>query len=161
MKEFQSPVVLDATVLSNLAYTDDLALLDHLTATCVTVEAVNQELRAGINSYDELARAVDAVELTSSHKPTDAIRTALDRGEAHALQAAIDHDGILATDDLPAREHAADRGVPLTGSVGILVRLVTQRDLTADEADHILQQWISEYRYRSPVESVHDVLDNH
>jgi predicted nucleic acid-binding protein len=160
MKPFQPPVVLDATVLSNLAYTDDLDLLDRLTASCVTVEAVNEELRAGTSSYDELARAVDAIEMIDYHEPTNTIRTALDRGEAHALQAAIDHDGTLATDDLPAREHAADRNVPLTGSVGLLVRLVVQNDLTADDADEILHQWITEYRYRSPVESVHEVLDN-
>lgn len=160
MRPFQSPVVLDATVLSNLAYTDDLALLDTLTARCVTVNAVNEELRAGTSSYDELARAVNAVELTTCHEPPDTSRTALDRGEAYALQAAIDHDGTLATDDLPAREHATDRNVPLTGSVRLLVRLVTQHDLTADDADAILHQWSSEDRYRSPVESVHDVLDD-
>lgn len=158
MKPFQPPVVLDATVLSNLAYTDDLALCDHLTANCVTVEAVNEELRAGMRHYDELTRAVDAIELTTCHEPTDTLRTALDQGEAHALQAAIDHDGTLATDDLPAREHAADRQIPLTGSVGILVRLVEQNNLTADEADAILHRWSTEYRYRSPVESVHEVL---
>lgn len=85
MKPFQSPVVLDATVLSNLAYTDDLDLLDTLTARCVTVEAVNEELRAGTGSYNELTRAVDAIELSTGHEPTNTIRTALDRGEAYAL----------------------------------------------------------------------------
>lgn len=159
MKTFQPPVVLDATVLSNLAFTDDLHLLDQLTARCVTVQAVNEELRAGISSYSALERAVNTIEVTTDHEPSDSIRTALDRGEAYALQAAIELDGTLATDDLAAREHADDRNVPLTGSVGILVRLVAQDNLTTDEADVILNQWITEYRYRSPVNSVHDVLD--
>lgn len=159
MRPFQSPIVLDATVLSNLAFTDDLHLLDHLTASCVTVGAVNDELRAGSSAYTELERAVDAMELKTGHEPTDPIRTALDRGEAYALQAALDLDGTLATDDRQARTHATDRDVPLTGSVGILLRLVEQNDLTTDDADAILQRWITDFQYHSPVESIHEALN--
>ncbi|WP_049901265.1 hypothetical protein [Halococcus agarilyticus] len=43
--ELRSPVVLDATVLSNLAITDDVDRLDTLPARFVTVEAVTDELR--------------------------------------------------------------------------------------------------------------------
>lgn len=74
-------------------------------------------------------------------------------------QAALDREGTLATDDLQAREHATDRDIPLTGSVGLLVRFVIIDDLTAADADTILHQWITTYHYQSPVESVHDVLD--
>ncbi len=159
MKPYRSPIVLDATVLSNLAFTDDLHLLDHLIASCVTVEAVNDELRAGTSAYAELERAVNAIELQTGHETTDPIRTALDRGEAYALQAALDLDGSLATDDRQARAHATDRDVPLTGSVGILLRHVKQNDLTADDADAILHRWITDFQYHSPVESIHEVLE--
>lgn len=47
---------------------DDLHLLDRLPASCVTVNAVNEELRAGISAYDELERAVDAIELRNDHE---------------------------------------------------------------------------------------------
>lgn len=159
MRPFQSPIVLDATVLSNLAFTDDLYLLDHLTASCVTIEAVNDELRAGTSAYAELEQAVNAIELQTGHETTDPIRTALDRGEASALQAALDLDGTLATDDRQARTHATDRDVPLTGSVGILLRFVEQNDLTADDADAIRHRWITDYQYHSPVKSIHQALE--
>ncbi len=160
MRMFESPIVCDATVLSNFAFTDDLNLLDTLPASCVTVEAVNEELRAGISAYPELERAVDAIEVLTDHEPTNAIRSVLDRGEAHALQAAIDQDGTLATDDRQARTHANDRSVPLTGSVGILLRLVEQNELTVADADAILQHWITEYHYHSPIEHIHEAIDS-
>lgn len=159
--ELRSPVVLDATVLSNLAVTDDLDLLGTLPARCVTVPAVTDELRAGVEAgYDHLERAIDATdEIAVEEKPGKNIRDTLDKGETYALSAAQQRTGTLATDDLPARELATERDIELTGSVGILVRLVVHNELSVDEADAILGQWITDARYRSPVESVSEVLD--
>lgn len=159
--ELRSPVVLDATVLSNLAVTDDLDLLTALLARFVTVEAVMDELQTGFEAgYDHLERAIDATEtIAVEEKPDSDVLDELDRGESYALSAAQGRSGTLATDDLPARELAAERGIELTGSIGILVRLVLRNELSIDEADAILERWIVDARYRSPVESVREVLE--
>ena len=159
--EFRPPVVLDATVLSNLAVTDDLNVLDALPARFVTVEAVTDELQAGYDAgYDHLERAIDATEVIAVDETPDSdVPNELDRGESYALSAAQERSGTLATDDLPARELAAERGIELTGSVGLLVRLVLRNELSMDEADAVLERWIEDARYRSPIESVHEVLE--
>jgi predicted nucleic acid-binding protein len=159
--EPRSPVVLDATVLSNLAVTDDLDLLRALPARFVTVETVMDELRAGVEAgYDHLGRAIDAIDVIAVEgEPESDVLNELDTGESYALHAAQERAGTLATDDLPARELAADRRIEFTGSVGILVRLVLRDELSISEADAILERWVIDARYRSPVESVHEVLE--
>ena len=157
--ELRSPVVLDATVLSNFAYTDDLSLLDALPARVVTVETVISELRAGVeDGYEFLERATSAIDVVDVESEFSDLPTDLDPGETHALHVAREHDGTLATDDLAARGAARTLGMPLTGSVGILVRLVLRDDLTVDEADATLSRWINEVQYHSPVESIREVL---
>lgn len=159
--ELRSPVVLDATVLSNLAVTDDLDLFCMLPARFVTVEAVMDELRAGVEAgYDHLGRATEAVDVIAVEgEPERSVLDKLDRGESYALHAAQKQPGTLATDDLPARELATERGIELTGSIGILVRLVLHSELSVGEADAILEGWVADARYRSPVESVSEVLE--
>lgn len=151
--------MLDATVLSNFAYTDDLLLLDALPAQFVTVSTVINELHAGIeDGYEFLTRATDAIEVIDvGSEPSDVLAD-LDPGETHALHVAQERTGTLATDDLAARSVAKDLDVPLTGSVGVLVRLVLRDELTSEEADAIIQRWIEDVQYRSPVDSVTEVL---
>jgi predicted nucleic acid-binding protein len=64
--ELRSPVVLDATVLSNLAVTDDLELLCALPTCFVTVEAVTDELRAGVEAGCGLTRTFGNLSLPVS-----------------------------------------------------------------------------------------------
>lgn len=158
--ELRSPVVLDATVLSNFAVTDDLGLFRAIPARFVTVGTVADELRAGVDAgYDHLGRAIDATAvITIDGSPDRDVLDELDNGEAYALHAAQNRTGTLATDDHPARELATQRDIELTGSIGILLRLVLCDELTVDEADAILEQWIEDARYRSPVESITEVL---
>ena len=159
--ELRSPVVLDATVLSKFAVTDDLDLLGMLPARFVTVEAVTDELRAGIDAgYGRLGRAIGATDvITVEGSPGSDVLDELDSGESYALYATQEQAGTLATDDLPARELATERGIELTGSVGILVRLVLHDELTVDDADAILERWIEDARYRSPIKSVSEILE--
>lgn len=159
--ELRSPIVLDATVFLKLAVTDDFGRLDALSARFVTVEAVTDEVRAGLEAgYDHLDRAIGATDVIAvENEPGSNVLDHLDRGESYALTAARECSGTLATDDRPARELAAERGIKLTGSVGILVRLVLHDELSVSEADAVLERWIDEARYRSPVESVREVLE--
>ena len=74
---------------------------------------------------------------------------ALGPGEARQL--------TLATDDLAARRAAAARGVKLTGTLGILVRLVREKHLTLAEANNVLTDMIA-LHYRTPVNRLDDLI---
>lgn len=158
MSDFPAPIVLNTTVPSNLAVTDDLDLLDVFGERVVTVSTVIDELRHGIeDGYAHLDRAIGAVEVIDAEgKPGDDLAD-LDPGETHALHAARSLGGTIATDDPPARRRANDLNITVTGSIRVLTLAVEQDRLTIDEADEKLARWI-EAGYFSPVESVADVL---
>lgn len=54
---------------------------------------------------------------------------------------------------------ADDLGIPVTVSIGLLLRLVRQEHITIDEADTIHHHWVTEEGFHSPVSSIFDVLD--
>jgi predicted nucleic acid-binding protein len=164
-----SPVVLDATVLSNYAYSDSIQFLISTVEELYTVPAVRTELEAGTAAgYSELERALTALEEGRIGIDTDAparldteyttVRSRLDAGEAEALVTADTTDGTLATDDGTARTLAADYQVSLTGSVGLLVRGVVSGAISTDTADDWLTTWVEERNYYAPVSSVTDAL---
>ena len=125
----RQPVVLDATVLSNFASTGTVNALVDILDRPATVPGVQTELERGYaRDYDflddALARISDDITLLGVEEQSTgetAIRDRLDSGEAEALLGAIAREGTLATDDLAARETATERGVQVTGSVGLLV----------------------------------------
>ena len=82
--ELRSPVVLDATVLSNFAYTDDLSLFEVLPAQFVSVSTVIDELNAGIeDGYEflERARSLTKIELALRISSISHPRSTIPRGE--------------------------------------------------------------------------------
>jgi predicted nucleic acid-binding protein len=161
---FDSPLVLDTTVLSNYAACDGIERLRAELGPLLTVPAVADELRRGADAHDHLTSAVEAVETgripTADEAPArldeeyPEIGTSLDRGEAEALVATIDSGGTFASDDAAGRALADRWGVPLTGSIGIVVYAVERGFLDLDTADNWHDQWTATADYRSPVESV-------
>lgn len=159
--EHPSPVVLDTSVLSNFVHTDDIELLDEIPARFVTVEAVEGELRRGVDmhGYDFLDRAIGAVEVIDVEgEPGDDL-AGLDRGERYAILAAQERGGTVVLDDGLARNRADDLGIPLTGSVGLMMRLVRQGTLTVTDADAIHEYWVTEREFRSHVKSISEALE--
>lgn len=155
----RSPVVLDTTVLSNLAHSDDIVLLEAFDERIVTVPAVIEELRSGIDEHDHvfLTRALDTLAVVEcEHEPGNNL-AGLDLGETHALHAAQEFDGSIATDDRAARSVAKTLEIPVTGSLGVLVRAVHEDSLDRDDADERLQQWRNG-GYHSPVTSITELL---
>jgi len=61
------------------------------------------------------------------------------------------------TDDRDAREIAADMQIPVSGTLGLLVRLVDQGALSLQEADDPLRRMIAS-GYRSPVTQLADIM---
>lgn len=164
--------VLDTTVVSNFASTDSLhVLFDSFEKVTVPV-AVVSELEQGVEEgYEFLAEAKAEFEpskhVTSGGKAHlrrgskerwTVIGEELDDGEAEALTIAILNGQLLVTDDSDARKLAERYDAAYTGSIGVLARAVERGQIDAPTADDWLRTWSEEFGYRSPVDSIHDVL---
>jgi len=165
--------IFDTTVLSNLATVGRLDLLEkrYRNAALTTVE-VSDELRRGLQAgYGYLENVLQQIqnispggwlrivapESTAEHQLRGEFDLLLDPGEASCLTLAIARGLILVTDDLAARQLAHERGVPLTGTVGILLALVRDGVLSLTEANATLAEMIDR-RYRSPVDRLDDLV---
>ena len=166
-------LVLDTTVLSNFAMIGQVSLLELLYhQQACTAFMVAEEIQRGLASgYTQLQVALDAL---SPMQPTGwlpvvplesapeqelylDLTATLDPGEAACLALAVARKLTLASDDLAARRQAAQRGVPLTGTIGILIRLVREGHVPLASANLILAQMIT-LDYRSPVESLDTLI---
>jgi len=158
--------VLNTTVLSNFAQVDHIKLIVDL-PRLVTVPAVQTELTEGVETHRYLEHALTALgehipvvePSTEAHQIEQSLLETLDPGEAQALAVADDVAGTVITDDGDARATANQRGIELTGSIGLLVRSVEADRITATTADTYLKRWIDEAGFHSPARDFDVFLD--
>lgn len=163
----EAATVFNTTVLSNFAHVDDVALLLELPRP-VTVDALQTELEEGTETHTYLERALavlrEDIPVITPAAPSAAVEEtlleSLDPGESQALAVAETTEGVLVTDDGDARAIATERGVDVTGSIGLLVRFVERGDLSVDTADGYLKRWIDEAGFRSPARDLAVFLEN-
>ncbi len=159
----------DKVTLSNFGLSGafDLIVVRYVRSLRVT-EQVRAELAAGrIRGYSELkvveqalaaGRILPAKPMTMPENElfVELLRT-LGSGEASCVALARHRAGIVATDDRAARSSCAERRVAVTGTIGILKALCTDKNITSEEADVILARMIDAGFY-SPVRRVSDLL---
>lgn len=75
------------------------------------------------------------------------------RGEASCLAIALHRDAGILTDDLDARRFAQRGNIPVSGSIGILVKCVTNGHLSLEQGNELFSRMIQKGFY-SPVESL-------
>lgn len=163
----RNATILNTTVLSNFAQVDCIYLLLDL-PRLVTVNGVQKELEDGTETHLYLERALTVLgeeipvvtPSSSAEKSEEILLETLDRGEAQALAIAETADGMIVTDDGDARATATQRGVGLTGSIGLLARFVEDGYISAETADEYLKRWIDEAGFRSPARDLEDFLEN-
>ncbi len=155
-------ILLDNTVLSNFASIQrpDLVLLA-LGNSAATVEEVLDELEVGVNS-----KAIPQVNwswlttvaMTENERAVyqDLLRK-INKGEAACLAVAAARGGRVMTDDRDARKIAVELQIPISGTIGILIRLVDLGRLTILDADEFLSEMI-ERGYFSPIRSLTEIL---
>ena len=98
------------------------------------------------------------LELSSDEKALcQRLRNRLNSGEASCLAVAAHRSARVLTDDRDARELASQMGIPISGTLGVLVQTIRQERLTLEQADQLLEQMIR-LRYRSPIESLRALL---
>ena len=159
----ERPVLLDNTVLSNLALVGRSDLVRRLwpVAACTTWQVLDEY---GLGAASELLPA-DAWSDLPILTPTEeemtfavGLSARLGAGERSCLAIAVHRRGLLASDDLDARHAAQQLGIPMTGTVGILVLCVRRGYLSRKEANALLAE-MRNLGYRSPVDSLDPLLD--
>ena len=69
---------------------------------------------------------------------------------------ALSRDCGFLSDDFAARRLAQAKGIPTSGTLGILLKLVSNSDLSLDQADRLLMAMI-QHGYRSPVSTLRQI----
>ena len=81
----------------------------------------------------------------------------LGKGESSCLSIAISRNLKVLTDDLDARKLAQRRGIPVSGTIGVLVEAVRIGILSVDEGNVMLSNMIAK-GYFSPFERLNELL---
>jgi len=154
--------LLDNTVLSNFTTIErpDLVRLA-LGKDAATSEAAWAELQAGIRIGKLPPQDwswLPVLSLTEDEKPLyHLLAQRLDAGEACCLAIAATRGYRVFTDDRDARELAAEWRIPISGTLGLLMRLIDLKALSLAEGDALLARMIAA-GYRSPVTSLQELL---
>jgi len=135
-------LVLDASVFITLAAVDAVDVLDGLDGTVVIPERVADELVDDRSQAAFVAvRERDGFRVVRAEDRLDDARSHLgnpdgDAGDVGVLALALDTDGraVTVTDDRPLRKVCKALSIPVSGSIGVLVRAVEQGILDGDEA---------------------------
>ena len=155
------PVLLDNTVLTNFAQTEQMDLITYLWGATSTTIEVKQEYQHGVRLGKVPPDALgdlNIINLTEQETADASGRFSnLGAGERTCLAVALHRRGLLVTDDRPARKIAARLGVRVTGTIGILVLCVVQDLLTLPEANALLQAMIT-LGYYSPTTQLEPFL---
>jgi predicted nucleic acid-binding protein len=155
------PILIDATVLSNLAVVDRLDLLGSFGDTIYMVPVVYEEIRRGIEEgYEFLDRVNEALDAGLVHlagPENDAewrrfreMPGKLHLGEAMSLAIASQRGWRFLTDDRAARIHARRLGISYAGTFGLLGYAIQRGQLTIEEGNSLLDKMITRARYRPP-----------
>lgn len=157
----ESPTVLDTTVLSNFATIDRVELLVDLSGIC-TVPTVRDELEYGTANHpylhtalEQLGVGIPVIRLSQAMADREAaVRGRLDPGEAQAFAVADVSNGRLLTDDGDTRAFAKAEGVPVVGSVGVLLAAIDDGRIDKATANAWLQTWIDDFGYYVPYRDI-------
>ena len=153
-------VLVDNTVLSNFAKINRLNLIKRAFDRVYVTEQVLEEFRFGVKrevlpdvelDFEILKLKDEEVELYN------ALRVKLGKGEASCLAVAKHRNMKVLTDDSDARKMANILGIPVSGTIGVLVRCVEEGIITKEEGNSILKEMIAKGFY-SPVSDLDEVL---
>ena len=164
MSAEELPIVFDTVVLSNFAASESIDWLCSRFREPCTTAAVARELRRGrTEGYTFVGRAIDALGtriavVEADEAAAERFSEHVDAGEAEALAAAVQLDGIVPTDDMAARGLARESDISFTGSVGIIADGVRRGELDVETADRWLSAWVQVAGYHSPTETVTELL---
>ncbi len=151
-------VLLDNTVLSNFAAAQQPSLaIAACPGRACTTEAALAEYLVTPESHGLAAdawRDLPIVAMSDHERQlSETLPVGLGAGERTCLATASARHGILASDDLYARRIAAQHGVRITGSIGLLMMALEAQLVSIDQANTLLTAMIAA-GYHSPVDTL-------
>lgn len=154
-------VLLDNTVLSNLALVERTELVMDLWPGACTTLAVKAEYAAGSEVRDLPSNVWEGLKILTL-TPTEkafAVRLhqRLGAGERSCIAVAHHRGGLFVSDDYDARREAQALKIPTTGTIGLLLLNVQQGRITLADGNGLLAQLI-QFGYRSPVKALDEFL---
>ncbi len=153
-------VLVDNTVLSNFAKVNRLDLLRKAFEKIYVTEQVLEEFKLGVKrgvlpnvslDFEVLKLREDEIELYNS------LRVKLGKGEASCLAIAKNRNMKFLTDDSDARRVANILGVPVSGTIGVLVRCVKKNIISKEKGNQILKEMIKKGFY-SPISDLDEIV---
>jgi predicted nucleic acid-binding protein len=155
-------VLLDNTVLSNFALVESLDLLARAVVPhAATTGHVIREFEAGIVTRRlapaELGWLPQLTLSSEEQRAYERLAQRLNAGEASCLAVAGSRSGKVLTDDRDARIVAGRLGIPISGTLGVLVQLIEIQEVDLQSADRLLARMISE-GYYAPFHSLRELL---
>lgn len=154
------PALADTTVLSNFAQVRQTGLLRAIYPDLAAPLAVWNELEIGVRRG--LVPTCDwswlkVLELSEQEQArADEIGRSLGRGESACLAAARARGLLMLSDDWDARVLGRSLGLEVSGSLGVLDRLVSKRTLSLEAADALLAEMVRR-GFRSPYRSLGEI----
>jgi predicted nucleic acid-binding protein len=164
-------IVLDCCVVSNFALAGALGILEALSKdraylTDFVAAEIMRGIQAGHSALAAIPKAVRAGWLRETGLRTadekrlfESLSRSLGLGEASAIAVAKSRRFLFASDDRVARAEAAALRVPLTGTLGILVRAVRTGVCDSRTADECLSRMV-DAGFFSPVRSIREFVQD-
>lgn len=154
-------ILLDNTVLSNFALVKSIHLLTEAFGTEIsTTPQVISEFNNGMSKGRLPETHLHWLEILNLKTEEEALFKELlarvNSGEAACLAVAFERGGLILTDDRDARKLAAQLKIPISGTLGVLLRLVQIKVLSLPEGNELLRKMILA-GYRSPVVKLDDL----
>ncbi|MDQ1327314.1 MAG: hypothetical protein QG641_594 [Candidatus Poribacteria bacterium] len=161
-------VIINNTVLSNLASVDRLDILKKVFLKVYTNLEVKDEVENGIRCghlfQSRTKQIIDTGQWIfiancnqQESKIFNDLRKRVDLGEASCLAIAKERGWIFLTDDDKARRIAQQSGIGLSGTIGVLVTAIEDKIISMAEAEK-LHQDMRNNGYRSPISSISEIV---
>jgi predicted nucleic acid-binding protein len=156
-----SVILADTTVLNNFAQVGQPDLLRKIFTDLSAPTEVREELAEGerrglVPIYDWSWLA--AIEPTAAEQlHVSELKHSVGAGEAACIAILVARGGLLLTDDGPARHLATALGIEVSGTIGVLGKLVRREILSLKEGDAFLQGMRAR-GYWSPVRSLSEII---
>ncbi len=147
--------IADTTVISNFALINRLDVLV-TTIELSTTEEVVEELKVcvqkGIFKLD--FNKMKIISMTRQERIAFfGLINRFGRGEASCLAIGMHRKARIFTDDFDARKVAQRTGIPVSGTIGVLIKAIEKESITKDEGNELLHGMI-ENGFFSPLETL-------
>lgn len=137
-------IVSDTTSLIVLEGLNALALVCKIFESILIPQAVFNELVAGSPSFAQQLQASSCIELIQlqASEQLENLLLILDQGEAEAITLALEQQLPILIDERKGRLIAQQKGLVVTGFLGLLLLMIQRNVLTEQEAKQLLDQAI-------------------